>query len=93
MNNFSKPAPLALAAWQTEQVALLHHFASLDYLKGLQQAVRALMVEIDPTLARLQGRDAIAIDQRWRGWIQSQNLSGNSWAFLAQVELSITADP
>jgi len=92
MKHTAERTSLVLTDWQTGQVALLYHFASFPYLQGLQQRVRALMVAVDPTLAHLQGRDAIAADQRWRSWNRSQHLSGNSWAFLAQFELSIAGD-
>jgi hypothetical protein len=92
MTHVNDRAPVALSAWHSEQVALLYHFASFDYLKTLQREVRALMVAVDPGLAKLQGRSAIATDQHWRSWNQSHTWSGNCWAYLAQFELSIAAD-
>jgi hypothetical protein len=92
VNLSAKSDPFELRDWRREQVALLYHVASLGYLQGLQHRVRALMVDVDPTLATLQGRDAIATDARWRRWNTSNKWSGNRWAFLAQFELSITGD-
>ncbi|MFS2133152.1 hypothetical protein ACCD04_24935, partial [Telluria sp. Tellsp131] len=58
----------SLSAWDKVQAAMLYHYASLDYLKGLHRMVSELMDgEIDPliNLARAQGRDAVLRDARW----------------------------
>jgi hypothetical protein len=89
-----KNAPFELSNWQKVQVSLLYYFASLDYLKGLQQRVRALLAVVDPTLdlAKLEGRDELLTDQRWGTRNTSQNWADNGWAFLADFELSIATD-
>jgi hypothetical protein len=86
--------PFQLSTWQKVQVTLLYHFASLDYLKGLQQQLHALMASIDPTLdvAKLQRRDDLLTDARWGTRNTSQNWADNGWAFLADFELSIAKD-
>jgi hypothetical protein len=84
-------APFQLSAWQKAQVTLLYHFASLDYLKGLQQRLHALMAFIDPTLdlAKLQQRDPLLTDARWGTRNTSGNWANNGWPFLADFELSV----
>jgi hypothetical protein len=52
---------------------MLYHYASLGYLKGLQQRLHALMAFIDPTL------DLAKLQQR----------VNNGWPFLADFELSV----
>jgi hypothetical protein len=61
-----------LSPVRRQQVSMLYHYASLDYLKGLQQRLHALMAFIDPTL------DLTKRQQR----------SNNGWSFLADFELS-----
>lgn len=85
-------APFQLSVWQKTQVTLLYHFASLEYLKGLQQRLHVLMASINPTLdlAKLQNRDALLTDQRWGTRNTSENWANNGWSFLADFELSVT---
>lgn len=86
--------PFQLTATQQTQVTLLYHFASLEYLKGLQQRLHALMALIDPTLdlAKLQNRDQLLTDQRWGTRNTSENWANNGWPFLADFALSIATD-
>lgn len=83
--------PLQLTLGQKKQAALLHHFASLDYLKGLQQRLHDLIAFIDPTLdlAKTQNRDSVLVDPQWGTRNTSQNWSNNAWPFLADFRLSI----
>lgn len=89
-----KNAPFQLSNRQKVQVSLLYYFASLDYLKGLQQRVRALIAMVDPTLdlAKLEGRDELLTDQRWGTRNTSENWANNGWAFLADFKLAIATD-
>lgn len=89
-----KTAPFQLSQWQKYQVSLLYHFASFDYLKGLQQRLHALMLFVDPTLdlAKLQRRDALLNDPKWGTRNTSENWANNGWPFLADFELSVATD-
>lgn len=83
--------PLQLTLCQKKQAALLYHFASLDYLKGLQQRVNDLIAFVDPTLdlAKVQNRDSVLVDPRWGTRNTSANWANNAWPFLADFQLSI----
>ena len=86
--------PMQMTLLQKKQAALLYHFASLDYLKGLQQRVNDLMAFIDPTLdlAKAQNRDSVLIDPRWGSRDTSANWGNNAWPFLADFQMSIAKD-
>jgi len=64
-----------LNVWQKRQAALLYHFASLDYLKGLKRLIDAMIQGADILLdtAQSQGRDALIVDERWG----ARDTSGN----------------
>ncbi|WP_460844285.1 hypothetical protein [Noviherbaspirillum agri] len=81
---------LVLTPWQKKQAALLYHFSSLDYLKGLQTLVNNLITFIDPTLdlAKVQNRDSVLVDKRWGNRDTSENWSSNAWPFLKDFQLS-----
>ena len=87
---------LSLSAWHKVQAAMLYHYASLDYLKGLHQMVSELMDgEIDPliNLAReQQGRDAVLRDARWGERNTVQNWANSAWPFLIDFQQSLTRD-
>ncbi len=70
---------------------MLYHFASMDYLKGLQQHVNDLIAFIDPTLdlAHVQNRDAELVSAQWGARNTSQNWSNNAWPFLADFQQGI----
>jgi hypothetical protein len=89
MNN-----PYELTLWQKKQAALLYHFSSLDYLKGLQQRVNDLITLNNVTLdlAKAQGRDSLLADKRWGGRDTSENWANNAWPFLKDFQLSIAGD-
>ncbi|MFS2015325.1 hypothetical protein ACEN88_01965 [Massilia sp. CT11-108] len=85
----------SLSAWHKVQAAMLYHYASLDYLKGLHQMVSELMDgEIDPliNLARAQGRDAVLMDARWGDRNTVQNWVNSAWPFLSDFRQSLTRD-
>ena len=84
-----------LTPWQKKQAALLYHFASMDYLKGLQTMVNNLVNgTVDPTLekAKSQGRDAYLADAGWGARDTSENWGNNAWPFLKDLQLSVTKD-
>lgn len=85
----------SLSAWHKVQAAMLYHYASLDYLKGLHKMVIELMDgEIDPliNLARAQGRDAVLRDARWGDRNTVQNWANSAWPFLSDFLQSLTRD-
>ncbi|MDB5773460.1 MAG: hypothetical protein JWM42_3834 [Burkholderia sp.] len=86
--------PFDLTPWQKMQVTLLYHFASLDYLKGLQKRANDVIALIDPILdlARNQNRDSVLVDKRWGNRDTSENWRNNAWSFLADFQLSIAKD-
>lgn len=89
-----KTAPFQLSSKQKRQVTLIYHFASLDYLKGLQQRINALIKFIDPTLdqAKFDQRDKLLTNSRWGTRNTSENWSNNAWPFLADFQRSIATD-
>jgi hypothetical protein len=68
---FGKPIggypSFALNLQQKRQAALLYHWMSLDYLKGLKDLVDALIkgADVNLELAKRQGRDALLTNERW----------------------------
>jgi hypothetical protein len=86
--------PFTLTPWQKKQAVLLYHFASLEFLKGLQQRVNDLIAFIDPTLdlAAVQNRDSVLASKRWGTRDTSENWGNNAWPFLKDYQLSIAKD-
>jgi hypothetical protein len=84
-----------LTVWQQKQAAVLYHFASLDYLKGLHRMVTDLMNGfIEPLLsaAKEQGRDSVLVDPRWGTRNTVENWSNNAWPFLKDFQASLAKD-
>ena len=72
-----------LDPWRRRQAAMLYHYSSLDYLKGLHALVTNLIQGVaEPALdlARKQGRDAVLVDDRWG----TRNTSANWEIMLGQ---------
>jgi hypothetical protein len=88
------PIPFQLTAWQKKQATILYHYASLDYLKGLQQRLNDLMAFIDATLdlAEAQKRDQFLVNTRWGIRDTSENWSNNAWPFLKFFQKGIAED-
>jgi hypothetical protein len=88
------PITFNLTAWQKKQAAILYHYASFDYLKGLQQRFNELMAFIDPTLdlAEQQNRDQFLVSTRWGTRDTSENWGNNAWPFLKSFQKSIAKD-
>jgi hypothetical protein len=84
-----------LTTWQKTQAAMLYHFASLDYLKGLHRMVSQLMNGVvDPLLdlAKAQNRDSVLVDARWGTRDTSANWASNAWPFLKDFQQSLAKD-
>lgn len=85
---------ITLSSWQKKQAALLYHFASFDYLKGLHERVHQLQDYVDATLNKSQseGRDRFLRDARWGNRDTSENWGNHAWSFLADFGLSVAKD-
>jgi hypothetical protein len=86
------PQVFTLNPWHRKQAAMLYHFASTDYLKGLHHMVSSALVgEVDPLLmlAKEQGRDAVLIDPRWGTRNTVENWANNAWPFLKELQASL----
>lgn len=84
-----------LSAWHKTQSAMLYHFASLDYLKGLHRMVSQFMDGVvDPLLdlAKAQNRDSVLVDANWGMRDTSQNWANNAWPFLRDYRESLAKD-
>lgn len=84
-----------LTPWQKMQAAMLYHFTSIAYLKGLHQMVRDLISGIvDPLLeaARAQGRDEVMVSEVWGDRNTSRNWENNAWPFLIDLQISLARD-
>jgi hypothetical protein len=91
----SSPANDHLGPWRKKQAAMLYHFASLEYLKGLHLMVSNLVNGIvDPLLirAKAQNRDSVLTDPRWGSRDTSENWSNNAWPFLKDFQSSLVKD-
>lgn len=88
-------APKDLTPWQRAQAAMLYHFTSVDYLKGLHKLVSELISGfVDPLLetAKVQGRDKVLVSQVWGDRNTSQNWENNAWPFLRDLQISLARD-
>ena len=56
-----------LSLQQKRQATLLYHWTSREYLQGLKDLIDALIkgVDVNLTLAKLQGRDELLTNERW----------------------------
>lgn len=88
-------APMNLTPWQKAQAAMLYHFTSIAYLKGLHKMVGDLIDGfIDPLLeaARAQGRDEVMVSEVWGDRNTSRNWENNAWPFLRDLQISLARD-
>lgn len=85
---------IALTAWQKKQAALLYHFSSFDYLKGLYERVRQLQDYAESIIDKssTEGRDTFLRDARWGDRDTSDNWSNHAWSFLADFGISVMKD-
>lgn len=77
---------------QKLQAAILYHFASFDYLKGLHRMVTNLMDGVvDPLIieSQSQHRDSVLIDKRWGERNTTANWCNNAWPFLRDYQHSL----
>jgi hypothetical protein len=84
-----------LSNWQKIQGAMLYHYASLEYLKGLHRLVCNLANgAADPMLASAaaQDRDSVLTNPRWGTRNTSKNWSNNAWPFLKDLQASLAKD-
>lgn len=87
--------PIRLTAWQKKQAAMLYHFSSLEYLRGLHKMVSDLINGVvDPLLdmAKLQGRDQLLVSKVWGNRNTSQNWANHAWPFLKDLQASLSKD-
>jgi hypothetical protein len=95
MNSTNVKSAFPLTFWQQKQAAMLAYFSSLDYLITLHELVTQLIngnIEAVLDLAKLQGRDAVLVDERWGSRDTSQNWSDNAWPFLKNLQASLARD-
>jgi hypothetical protein len=88
-------APMMLTPWQKAQAAMLYHFTSVDYLRGLHKMVGNLISGIvDPLLeaAGVQGRDKVLVSEVWGDRNTSRNWGNNAWPFLKDLQISLVGD-
>jgi hypothetical protein len=87
--------PFDLDPWRVRQAAMLYHYASVDYLKGLHQLVTQLLnglIEQILDLTREQGRDRVLVDARWGTRNTSANWSDNAWPVLKEMQQALSKD-
>lgn len=86
---------LALSAWQARQAAMLHTFASLDYLQSLHALTTKLIHnEIDPliALAHAEGRALGPFDRHWGARDPFTNWASHGWDFLTGLQAKLADD-
>ena len=88
-------APIRLTPWQKAQAAMLYHFTSVDYLKGLHKLIGELISGlVGPLLetARTQGRDKVLVSEVWGDRNTARNWEYNAWPFLNDLQISLAKD-
>lgn len=89
------PAPeFSLSKWQARQAALLYHFASLDYLKGLKKLLDDFVNGVDITLERASqdGRDQVIANPRWGVRDTAANFGSYGFPALRDFQKSTNKD-
>jgi hypothetical protein len=71
---------------QKRQAALLYHWMSLDYLRGLKSLIDTLIkgADVNVELAKQQGRDALLTNDRWG--VRDTSANWSTYAFPAIEE-------
>ena len=84
----------ALSLHQKRQAALLYHWMSLDYLKGLKTLLDALIqgADVRLELAKQQGRDAVLTNERWGVRDTAANWSTYAFPALEDFRRSVIKD-
>lgn len=81
----TEKVPFELFPWQKRQAALLYHFASLDYLKGLKPQIDELIAWTDAVLSNRSHLDSLGLAQaNWKPSDTAANFS--TYAFPALLE-------
>lgn len=75
---------------QRRQATLLHHWTSKAYLEGLLALIDGLMkgVDVNLTLARVQGRDNLIANERWGVRDTAANWGSLAWPALEDFKQS-----
>jgi len=84
----------SLTLWQKKQAALLYHFSSLKYLKGLLDHVNKIksFAEERVNQSRIEGRDRFLRSTQWGDRDTTENWANNAWQFLADFQQSVAED-
>jgi hypothetical protein len=90
-NPLSPKPEFHLNKWQKRQAALLYHFASMDYLKGLKKLLDDFVKGVDITLERAkdEGRDRYLVSERWGTRNTSANFSTYGFSGLQDFQKSV----
>ncbi|HRL21529.1 MAG TPA: hypothetical protein PLP85_07160 [Alcaligenes sp.] len=82
-----------LHAWHKRQAALMHYFASLEYLQGLKTQVDELIIWTDAVLSQRAPFDAIGLaDLRWDPTDTSAHFSTYAFPALLDFQQGVAAD-
>ena len=86
-NPIGKAPEFELTIYQKRQAAILYHYASLDYLKGLIPKIDEVSDTLYPTVktAQSQGRDAVLKNKRWGTRDTSANYETYGGPFLSSL--------
>ena len=90
-NPLSGAKDFPLSIYQKRQAAILYHYASLDYLKGVIPLIDAVIdayLRVTET-AQAQGRDAVLNSKRWGTRNTSANARTYGVPFLSELRESI----
>ena len=89
----SEKPPFELFPWQKRQAALLYHFASLEYLKGLKPQIDELIAWTDTVLDDRSGLDAIGLAElNWAPSDTAANFSTHAFPALVEFQESTARD-
>jgi hypothetical protein len=85
-NRLGGTKDFSLSLWQKRQAAILYHYASLDYLKGLVTKIDEVLDFLSPTLdtAKAQGRDRLLTNEQWGVRDTSANFSTYGMPFISE---------
>lgn len=95
MNILDPSSSFILTQRQKKQTAILYHFSSIEYLKGLHRLVADLIngtVEPLLALAKDENRDLFLKDPQWGARNTTENWANNAWPFLKDFQQSIVKD-
>jgi hypothetical protein len=86
-NPLSGAKDFPLSIYQKRQAAILYHYASLDYLKGVIPLIDAVIDAYHGVsqIAQTQGRDALLTSKRWGVRDTSANADTHGTPFLSEL--------